>query len=66
MTLLVDLATDLNYTKSENLSNNCSKNNDNISDGVGGKEFMTKKELGTEKKLETKKKLEMEYLKNFE
>ena len=74
MSPLVGPSTDPNRTESKGLSDNCGKNNGDISDGVGGEklvtekklvteeELMTKEKLVTEKKLETEEKIETEDL----
>lgn len=51
MSLLVGLAINPNCTKSKSLNSNSGKSNGNISNGVGGKEFVTKEELETDKEL---------------
>ena len=52
-----DPSIDSNRTKSKSLSDNYSKSNSNISDGVGGEEIVIEKELVTEEELVTKEKL---------
>ena len=55
---LVDLSTDPDRTKSENLGDNCGKKNGDMSNQMGGEELVTKENLVTEAELVTKKKFE--------
>ena len=53
-------STDPNRTESESLSNNCGKNNGEMSNGMGGEELVTEEELVIKEELVMEEKLEME------
>ena len=55
---LVGLSTDPERIESKILSDNCGKSSCNMSDEVGGEEFVAKKELVTKKKFEIEKEIE--------
>lgn len=59
LSLLISLVTDLNCIKSKILTNNCSKDNGNISNKMNSEEFVIVDKLRTKEKLKTKKKLEI-------
>ena len=54
---LVGLFLNPDRTKSENLNDNCSKSNSNMSNRVGNEEFVTEEELVTEEKLMPEKEI---------
>ena len=60
LNLLVGPSTNLDRTKNKSFSDNCGKNNGDMSDKVGGKELVTEKELVMEEKLVTEEELMIE------